>query len=90
MQKWELASDVKARARPGYRGLGPAFKSSGLTKGQAQALGQIYVEPGLAWAWAAGSSLKSQDNIQVIAIKKKLHYTSLSDSQISLHHHNLI
>ena len=40
-------SDVMAWARPGYRGLGPAFKSSGLRKGQARALGQIYLKPGL-------------------------------------------
>ena len=26
-------SDVKAQARPGYHGLGPAFKSLGLRKG---------------------------------------------------------
>ena len=46
-QKSSMSSDVKAQAQPRYRGLGLAFKSSGLRKGQAQALGQIYVKPWL-------------------------------------------
>jgi hypothetical protein len=71
-------SDVKARARPGYPGLGLAFKSSGLRKGQAQALGQIYIKPGLGLG--LGRRLNQASSLKTI-IFKKLH----SDMILVLH-----
>jgi hypothetical protein len=65
-RQWNpLSSDVKARARAGWRG----FQELGLRKSQAQALGRIYVRPGLGSGLGRGlaglTSLNSQDNMAI-------------------------
>ena len=75
LQEDRRTSDVKARARPGYRGLGPAFKSSGLRKGQAQALGRIYIKLGLGLGLGHGLALKNSD-LKIIKLlsTSRLHF----------------